>query len=327
MFIFLARSRYVLSIALTAAVVCTVPAPSAASPVYRAFRQSYWNRPLPKRAPISADSHAMIRYLIESNIPDYVHLSGATSDGMWGMPIYWGTSADPTYDVRTNCETSVPREFGAIEIPAGAQPDPTSDSAMTVYNRGRHKVFGLWHARYDATQGTWTSCGGTVYYLRSNGLDGDLAQSDNRHNVGHRGFPPPTWGIRLDEIQAGEIRHVLKIQVDVTKCAHVFPAVGDECGTSDPYAPPEGTRIRIRPGVDLTKLQLSRPALVVARALQVYGAVIGDQSGGQASIKLENTVAEGRGYLWNGVLNTDSLSRIPLRYFQVIKLGYGRRRR
>jgi hypothetical protein len=319
------RSRSVLVMAVTAALVCSVAQPSAASRAYRAFsRASYWNNPLPKRAPVAADSRAMIRFLIRRNTPNYITLSGATPDGQWGTPVYWGTSSDPAYDVHSNCQADVPPEFGTIRIPAGAQADPTSDSSMTVYNRESGKVFGMWHARYDAAAATWTSCGGSVYYLRSNGLAGELRQSNNRNNVGHRGFPPPVWAIRLDEIQAGEIRHVIKISVDETKCDHVFPAVGDECGTMNRYAPPEGTRIRIRRGVDIAKLRLSPAALIVARALQRYGAVIGDQSGHGAAVKVENTVAEGRGDLWAGVLGKDSLRGIPLRLFEVIKLGYGR---
>jgi hypothetical protein len=319
------RSRSVVVIAVAAALLCALAQPGAASRAYRAFsRDSYWNDPLPKRAPVAARSRAMIRFLIRRNTPNYITLSGATSDGQWGTPIYWGTSNDPVYDVHTNCQAAVPPEFGTIRIPAGAQADPTSDSSMIVYNRETRKVFGMWHARYDASTATWTSCGGSVYYLRSNGLAGDLRQSNNRHNVGHRGFPPAVWAIRQDEIQAGEIRHVLKMSVDETKCDHVFPAVGDECGTRHRFAPPEGTRIRVRPGVDLAKLRLSPAALIVARALQRYGAVIADQSGHGAAVKVENTVAEGRGDLWTGVLVKDALRDIPLRLFEVIKLGYGR---
>jgi hypothetical protein len=99
---------------------------------------------------------------------------------------------------------------------------------------------------------------------------------------------------------------------------------GDECGTRAPNAPPEGTRIRIKPSVDLTKLGLSRGALVIARALKEYGAVIGDQSGGNVVLKVENTVAERRGRLWRGRLTSRSLSAIRLRHFQVVRLGYGK---
>jgi hypothetical protein len=93
--------------------------------------------------------------------------------------------------------------------------------------------------------------------------------------------------VRYDEVEHGATKHVLKIAVPRTKFRHVFPMVGDECGTSRKYAPPEGTRIRIKPSLDLSTLGLSPEAMIVARALQHYGAVIGDQSGGPISLRLE----------------------------------------
>src|SRR5207245_194872 len=100
--------------------------------------------------------------------------------------------------------------------------------------------------------------------------------------------------------------------VPKTKCSHVFPMAGDECGTQDANAPPEGTRIRLKASVNLQALGLGPAALVIARALQTYGATIGEQSGGDTHVYLENTVAEGRGFLWNGKVDSAALSAIPL---------------
>ena len=298
-------------------------APPSQARVYRGFSpSSYWNTPLPRSATVAKDSKKMIRWLIKNNSSNYIQLGGTTSTGAWGMPIYWGGRGDPRYNIHNNCSFSAPPEFDSVRIPLGAEPDSTSDSELTVYNKRRGRVFGLWKAQYDTEADSWSACGGTVYYLRSNGLHGSLRASDERRNRGHRGFPPPTFAVRYDEIKAREIRHVLKIAVDETKCSHVFPAVGDECGTRAEYAPPEGTRIRIKPSVDLQDLRLSRAAVVIAKALQRYGAVIGDQSGGAVAMKVENTIAEGRGYKWDGVLRRDSLRAIPLRYFQVISPRY-----
>ena len=194
---------------------------------------------------------------------------------------------------------------------------------MTVYDGDKSLVYGLWHAAYDPVTDSWSSCGGTVYYLSSNGLAGTLFQSDQAQNRGHRGVPPPVFAVRYDEIRFGQINHELKIAVNTTKCVHVFPLTGDECGTTSLFAPPEGTRIRIKPWIDLTKLGLSPEALTVARALQKYGAVIGDQSSGPVELKLENTVAEGLGWKWDGVLSSTSLAGIPLDDFEVVLLGYG----
>ena len=303
--------------------LATLASATPAHAVYRSFsRGSYWNTPLPANAPQHPDSARIIEFLRQDNDTSFIRLAGATDDGSWGMPVYWAGANAPEYDVVSNCSQGQPPEFAHVRIPRGAQPDPTSDAAMTVYDRDRGRVYGFFHARYDRSLDRWYACGGTVYYLGSNGLHGDLAASNQPRNRGHRGLPPSTWAVRYAEVDAGRIRHVLKIAVNTTKCKHFFPMVGNECGTRSTYAPPEGTRIRIKPSVDLERLGLSRGALVIARALQDYGAVIGDQSGGPMTLKLENTIAAGRGWLWKGVLTPEALRAVPLKYFEVIKPGY-----
>ena len=285
---------------------------------------SYWNTKLPVDAPVAASSAQIIEYLRAHSATDYVSLAGTSSSGSWGVPIYWARDSDPAYRVRNSCSNTQPPEFTSVRIPEGARPDPTSDAEMTVYDTHKGLVYGLWHATYDPGTDSWSACGGAVYYLSSNGLHGTLAESDQPRNTGHRGVPPNIFAVTLDEVRAGAIHHMLKISVDQTKCAHVFPMVRDECGTWADAAPPEGTRIRIKPAVNLRDLGLTPAALIVARTLKRYGAVIGDQSGGSTMLKVENTVAEGRGWQWRGVLTRNSLAAIPLRDFVVIKPGYGR---
>jgi hypothetical protein len=302
----------------------TLTCANARERAFRAFdRESYWNSPLPADAPVDPNSDAIIAWLKRDNDPDHIKLGGTGPTGRWGMPIYWAGRGDPTWNVRNTCSQKQPGEFDKVRIPVHASPDPTSDAAMTVFDRRRGLVYGFHKAHFDTQRQEWGACGGTVYYLSSLGLDGRLSDSDERRNFGHRGFPPPSYAVRLDEVQAGSINHVLKIAVATTRCQHVFPAVGDECGTTAADAPPEGTRIRIKPSVNLEQVRLSPAARVIATALQRYGAVIGDQSGGSPVLKLENTVAEGRGQRWKGRLTTDALAGIPLGLFEVIKLGYG----
>lgn len=299
------------------------PAPSATGTDPVAFvPTSYWNTPLPADAPLDANSVAMMDWIRGDTTVDYIRLGGTGSNGLWGNPVYWSTNNDAAYHVVNNCRLAQPPEFADMRIPRGAASDATSDSAMTVYNEQAGIVYGLWHASYDASTDRWSACGGAVYYLDSNGLARGATGSDDPRNVGHRGLPPSTYAVLFNEIRQGSIDHVLKISVNTTKCAHVFPMVGDECGTTATFAPPEGTRIRIKPSVSFAGLGLSPAALVIARALQKYGAIIGDQSGGPATLKLENTTAEGRGQLWTGVLDADSLRSIPFEDYQVISPGW-----
>jgi hypothetical protein len=317
-------------IGLVLLAVIAVTLPSAAkrtweptSPPYRAFSDaSYWNTPLPEDAPTDPRSEQFIDFLQANNQANFIRLAGTDASGRWGTPIYWSSRGDPHYRVANTCGYRQPREFRDVRIPVGAEPDPTSDSAMTVYDRRRGLVYGFHRTRYHVGHDAWSACGGTVFYLESLGLDGRLAGSDQIRNRGHRGVPPPTYAVRLSEIRWGSIDHVLKIAVNAASRDHVFPMVGSDGVSTHPSAPPEGARLRIEPTIELGELDLSPAALVIARALQDYGAVIGDQSGASVSLKVENTVAEGRGRRWSGVLTATSLSAIPLDAYEVVVLGY-----
>lgn len=312
------RVRRVLGAGIATALVMTAAAWTTTSSAQPYGSKSYWSEQLGSDTPTRAKSSGIMGFLAQDNNPNYVRLAGTTDDGKWGLPIYSGNSTSKVYDVRNSCSLRQPPEFGHVRIPRDARPDPTSDAAMVVYNRDRGLVYGFWHAHHDATSDTWSACGGTISYLGSNGLDGKLAASNQPRNSGHRGLPPPMWAVRYAEIRKGAIHHVLRIAVHTTGCAHVFPMVGDECGTKAPDAPPEGTRIRIKPGVSLSTLHLSPAALIIARALKRYGAIIGDQSSGSINLKVENTIADGKGWVWNGKLNPDSLRSIPLSDYEVV---------
>jgi hypothetical protein len=302
------------------------PIPLGEPPALRPFRaftsSSYWNTPLPVDAPVDQNSEELIAFLERDNAADYIELAGLGPEGEWGMPIYFASRADRRYAIRNTCSQSQPPEFRSIPIPAGAMPDPTTDAAMTVYELGEGLVYGLWRARYEAERDEWQACGGAVYYLESSGLEGGLPGSDEQRNQGHRGLPPTTFAVRYDQIASGSIDHVLKIALNHTGCRHVFPMTGDECGSRARFAPPEGARIRLKPSIDLLQMGLTDPQLVIAQALQRYGAVIGDQSGESAQLKVENMVAEGYGQLWTELIAEDALSMFTFRDFEFIRLGW-----
>jgi hypothetical protein len=68
--------------------------------------------------------------------------------------------------------------------------------------------------------------------------------------------------------------------------------------------------------VNLKALSLSPAAYVIARALQKYGAVVGDNSGQGNSMKLQGNTN------WKGILNKDSLRSIPWSDYVFVKGGY-----
>lgn len=287
-------------------------------------QNSYWATPLPENAPVDPNSDEMIEFVQRNSTTDYIRLAGTGPDGLWGNPIYWAQEGDKVYSVRNSCSYHRPPEFQSVRIPAGAIPDPTSDASMTVYDLDKELVYGFWKTEYDSSNDVWTACGGTVHYLDSNGLTGSLEQSDEPRNSGHRGLPPFTYAVRLDEIRAGTIDHVLRVAISPAGVDHVFPMTGSDGDSLDPFAPPEGARLRLKPDIDLSEMDLSAPQRVIGTALQDFGAVIGDQSGGPTSLKVENSVAQGEGQLWVGLLSQDSLAPFKLEDFEFVTLGYGR---
>ena len=282
---------------------------------------SYWNAALPSNAAVDPSSSKILSFLATDDTYDYIRLPGV-DDGS-GHPIYWATSSTPEVKLTCTgwCAKATP---SAVRIPSGANAANSSDSTLVLYDQDRGYVLGLWKAVRNS-DGSWTAQGDDIYFTSSNGIAGKLSESDNSNNAGHRGLNSSVRQIRWDEIQAGQINHKVELFVNTTKCQHVFPMTGDECGTSNTDAPPEGTLIRINPSVNLSSLNLSPAALTIARALQTYGAVIGDQSGGAATIGMEGTAMEGLGNPWPSVLTDDALEALPFttQFWQVIDLGYG----
>jgi hypothetical protein len=279
-------------------------------PPYLAFSDvSEWNNPLPTGAPVDPASDAFISEL-KSFDPHGIH--PRLVDTAWAEPIYWAANGDPEYTVSG---FSFP-----IRIPANASPAATRDSQLTVFDVGRGYVMKLHRADFDGTG--WTATGGSLYYLASNGLIGRLPESDDVRNHGHRGFPPAIHAVRWDEVQAGEIAHVVKVAIRQTAPEHVYPAGGDERGNG---IIPEGAMLRIRPSIDLASRGLSDAARVIATAMQRYGMVVGDQSGVPFALKLENLSVEGKQERWSDVeIGNDSLSAISFDDLECIRLGYHR---
>lgn len=283
---------------------------------------SWWNTPVPDDAPQHGDETAVLDYLrtAPQNGGGFLRLAGA-GKSPWGQPVFWASTGDTEYNVRWDSGNRPP-ELDSLRIPDNMQGAATSDGALTLFDRERGYVVAMTRAVHDSASDTWSVDGATVTYLDSNGLHSRNSRSDDPRNVGsHRGNNGATMMARLDQVQAGSIDNVLKISCG-PECSteHTFPMVGSD-GDSPTSPLTQGLRMRIRPDVNLDSLGLDPQALVIAKAAQKYGVYFGD-SGGVTALKLENTVAEGRGQLWT-VKNT-GLSKIPFApaFWDVLPEGY-----
>ncbi|MEO8107696.1 MAG: hypothetical protein ABI720_10305 [Actinomycetes bacterium] len=290
----------------------------------RAFGDhSYWNTRLPAKAPKHANSNAILNYMRSARESGggCIRLAG-TGSNSWGQPIYWSHRGTPQYKVHAK-QYDLPPELRALRIPLGARPAKTSDKAMTVYDVKRGYVVSLWHAAFNKKNNSWSAGGAQVAYLGSNGLDADLRASNERRNRGSmRGNNGATSAVHYDEVRSGAIRHILKISSGPeVSTQSVLPVVHSDGDSSNPNAPAQGTRLRLKASVNLKSVKLSRQARVIARAMQRYGVYIGD-SGGTTSLKLENTRVQGLGQRWN--MSSTALCRLPLspKYWKVVPKNY-----
>jgi hypothetical protein len=266
---------------------------------------SYWNAPL-GRAPLSTHSASWIH---DASANSGTHLLLVLGD--WGMPVYRAKSSDPLVQITSSGHTV------RVHIPAGARPMSANDAAMTVIDPSTNQVVGLFGAHVSS--GKWSVSGLSRYGYQSNGIAGGLP-GGRKANFGHRGIPASVPAVTRAEIRKGRIRHRLEIYWHETASATpegpsaYFPMTGSESGKTGVV--PEGAVIRIKPGVDLSRLHLSHAAYVIARALQKYGAVVGDNAGQGNSLKLQGNTN------WSGILNKDSLKSIPWSDYVFVKGGF-----
>jgi hypothetical protein len=294
--------------------------------IYRAFEStSEWNQPLPANAPIDRQSGAIIAEIETYDKGVYPRIT----TGSWADPLYWARTGDPTYTIK-------PVRWGptlrGVRIPRGANPAATPDAQMTVFDLVGGTVFKLYHAVFNPASDSWAADGTSQYSLQSNGLACSLPESDRDcpMNMGHRGYPPGIHAVRYDEVVNGigggpGITHVLKIALDRTAACHVYPGAGHESNKGG-ILTCEGLVLRINPSIDLNARGLSPGCLQIARALQTYGAVVGDTSGVAMEIKAENLAVEGRPESWSdvGITNSCFQGRITFNDFEVIARGYHR---
>jgi hypothetical protein len=272
----------------------------------RPFKASgYWNTRL-GNAPVSPHSGAWIR---DAEAHSGNHLSLVLGD--WGMPVYRSKASDPLVRISSGGHTV------RFHIPLHARPMIGQDAALTVIDRSTNQVVGLFGAHVSG--GRWSVSGLSRYRYSSNGIAGGLP-GGGKANFGHRGIPASVPAVTKADIHRGRIRHRLEMYWKETASrtpdgrSAYFPMTGSESGHTGVV--PEGAVIRIKRNVNLQGLHLSRAALVVARALQKYGAVIGDNAGSGNCLKLQGNTN------WSGVLNKNSLKSIPWRDYVFVKGGF-----
>jgi hypothetical protein len=287
----------------------TTPAlPSAGVQPYFAG-QNIWNQPVGNAQPV-ANSAALISYLTANALHPNMTLRS------WGVSVAEAQPGQqPLFDVACVTYTCTLGAFGQVPIPVGANPDPSGDGHLAVYDPSTQREWDLWDAQRTTTG--WQAGAGAAISTSGNGIAPAGTAGGNAAN-----FPLLGGLVRPEEILQGHIDHALVFAMPhVSNLGQVCPATHHDGSSTDPNALEEGTRVQLDPSVNVDQLAIPAWEKTVARAMQVYGMYLRDQ-GGSLAIFAEDSAS--RGYdAWAkvgfaGGLSSASLAGIPWDHFRVV---------
>lgn len=181
-------------------------------------------------------------------------------------PIYQAAETDPLVTVTVGGSTFTYR------IPAAAVPALGSDAHLHVIQPDKRYVFEAWMFAWTGPTTATSS-----YVVRVDMLGTGFAG-------GVRAYGGAAIGglIRSAELDAGSIPHVVAIALGAgqLKSGFVYPATSQDGDHATSYTGqvPMGRLVGIPPSTDVTTLGLTADGLVLARALQDYGAYVVDRA-------------------------------------------------
>lgn len=213
-------------------------------------------------------------------------LTGVVNAAAYGMPIYSGGSGDPLVTVTDADPGNLAIPPQSIHVPIGAKPAEGTDRHMAFYDAMQPgwlwSYFGCaFNNGSDVTRGIACQMGGK-WDTTGNGVTNGLAPgSDYNFAVGT---------ITDYDLAQGVIRHAVRFALSTDVLKSPGPTWTDNIpwpNTHEDYYGPSlytgrivaGVTIGIPADVDLNSLSLTQGGMMLAQALQNYGAIWRDSCG------------------------------------------------
>ena len=237
--------------------------------------------------------------------PDF----GSGRYGDFGIPYGVVAQDQPLVPIAFHVSPPIAAESdpGPYPIPPTARVEGGSDHHVLILRQGDCRLFELYDADRQADN-SWSVYSAATFDLRS-----DALRHDGYTSADAAGLPMLPGLARVDEVRAGAIDHALRIAIPSTQDAYIHPATHAASSSTDPALPPMGLRLRLKAGYDISALH--GQARVIARALQVYGALVADNSGG-SKVFISGTPDPG----WDDD-DLDQLKSIPASALEAVVTG------
>jgi hypothetical protein len=230
---------------------------------------SFWRSPPAAGAPIDAQSAVLVRRL-----SDQVSRYGAwMNTTRYSVPVYEVDANQPAVHVTLDANDSqLQAAFAAVPMPASARGAPGTDASAIVWQRSTDTIWEFWRLR-RAVDGWHAKWGGRITNAsQSSGI------YPAPYGTAASGLSELGGMVRTSEMKQGQINHTLGISVaEITARIFRWPATRTDGKVA--LGIPMGTRFRIPPDIDVTKLGLPPAGVVLARAAQRYGMVVTDTAG------------------------------------------------
>ena len=298
---------------------------------------SFWNAPLPDRAPRDPNSAALVQTLVSLVQADQqAHRGPWINTDQYSVPVYTVGKNQPTVHVTLDHpEPALQRAVEQVPIPPGATAAAGTDGHLAIWQPARDTLWEFWKAR--PAKGGWAAAwGGRMEHVsRGPGYYRDITDAagdvQERAGWGSTACSLPIVGglMTVAELQAGVIPHALQMMLPHPR-ADVFswPAQRTDGSDPSPAAIPEGARFRLDPALDLNRLHLSPLTRMMAQAAQKYGLVVNDGTGYMVGFRAEDPtpwVRSGRSNpyptLFGHQYPTQFLAQFPWAHLQLLRMA------
>ncbi len=255
-----------LSLVLLPALVHAHPLPGApACPLFPP--DNPWNQRV-DRLPVAKNSAKLIASIgLSSPVhPDFGTTYNGAPNGIPYMVVSNRTRRVPvSFDYASESDGHLYPLPANVPIEGGRS--SSGDRHVIVVNRDTCTDYEL-YAAYPRAGGRWHAGSGAIFNLGSNHL-----RPAGWTSADAAGLPILPGLARYDEVARGVIDHALRFTAPCTSKAYVYPA-RHEASTCSGFYPPMGLRVRLRAGVNISRLP--DQARVVAQALKTYGLILAD---------------------------------------------------
>jgi hypothetical protein len=253
------------ALALAAAVPSAGGMPLPDAPRCPLFPRSFSINQRVDALPVAASSDAIVRSI---GLDDPMHAdfgSGLYDGSRIGIPFDVVGRGTPRSSVRFDYADESDRV--RYPIPRGVHIEGGSDRHALLVDRSACRLYELF--ALERRGSGWSAGSGATWNLRSSRL-----RPAGWTSADAAGLPILPLLARYDEVRRGRIDHALRVTVQRSRRAYVYPARHFASDATDPSLPRMGERLRLKASVDIASFP--RQARIVLTAMRRYGLIVAD---------------------------------------------------